>query len=287
MGKLIVGAAITGGEYVTKQLTPYVPCKVEEIAEEAYKCWEAGASIVHLHAKDPETGGPISDPRKANLILREYIKEIRKRCDIIINVTTGGGRGVLPPAELDEVIRERIMLGQEISSLNMGTINIWVEQITDYFFVNTTALIERWAKYMLEANVKPELEVYDTGMINTAITLLERGVLKKPLWFQFVMIGRTGMSPTVKCLQYCVDCLPEDSIWSVCALGKWEIPMATAAILLGGHVRVGLEDNLYVRKGVLAKSNAELVEKIVRIAKEIGREIATPDEARRILKLKS
>jgi 3-keto-5-aminohexanoate cleavage enzyme len=287
MEKLIVGAAITGGEYVTKQLTPYVPCTVEEIAEEAYKCWEAGASIVHLHAKDPETGGPIPDPRKANLILHEYIKEIRKRCDIIINVTTGGGRGMLPPAELDAVIRERIMLGQEISSLNMGTINIWVEPITEYFFINTTALIERWARYMLEANVKPELEVYDTGMINTAITLLERDVLKEPLWFQFVMIGRTGMSPTVKCLQYCVDCLPKDSIWSVCALSRWEIPMATAAILLGGHVRVGLEDNLYIQKGVLAKSNAELVEKIIRIAKEVGREIATPDEARRILKLKS
>jgi 3-keto-5-aminohexanoate cleavage enzyme len=284
--KLIIGAAITGGEYVTKQLTPYVPCTVEEIAEEAYRCWETGASIIHLHAKDPETGGPIRDPRKANLILREYIKEIKKRCDVIINVTTGGGRGQLPPTELDEVIRERLTLGQEISSLNMGTINIWVEPITDYFFVNTTSLIERWAKYMMEANVKPELEVYDTGMINTAITLLERGVLKEPPWFQFVMVGRTGMSPTVRCLQYCVDCLPKNSIWSVCALGKWEIPMATAAILLGGHVRVGLEDNIYIQRGILAKSNAELVAKVVRIAKEIGREIATPDEARRILGLK-
>ena len=286
MEKLIIGAAITGGEYVTKQLTPYVPCTVEEIAEEAYRCWETGASIIHLHAKDPETGGPIADPRKANLILREYIKEIKKRCDVIINVTTGGGRGQLPPTELDEVIRERLTLGQEISSLNMGTINIWVEPITDYFFVNTTSLVERWAKYMMEANVKPELEVYDTGMINTAITLLERGVLKEPPWFQFVIVGRTGMSPTVRCLQYCVDCLPKDSIWSVCALGKWEIPMATAAILLGGHVRVGLEDNIYIQRGILAKSNAELVAKVVRIAKEIGREIATPDEARRILGLK-
>lgn len=287
MEKLIITAAITGGEYVTRQMTPYVPCTVEEVAEEAYKCWEAGASVVHLHAKDPETGGPVPDPRKANEILREYVKEIRKRCDILINVTTGGGRGIPPlqGKELDEVIRERLTLGQDLSSLNMGTLNVWVDPVTDYHFVNTTALIERWAKFMLEAGVKPELEIYDTGMINTSIIMMERGVLKEPLYFQFVMVGRTGMSPTVRALQYSVDCIPEGSVWSVCALGKWEIPMATAAILLGGHVRVGLEDNIYLKKGVLAKSNVELVEKVVRIATELGREIATPNDARRILKL--
>jgi 3-keto-5-aminohexanoate cleavage enzyme len=134
--------------------------------------------------------------------------------------------------------------------------------------------------------VKPELEIYDTGMINTSLIMLERGVLKEPLWFQFVMVGRTGLSPTVRSLQYCIDCIPNGSVWSVCALGRFEIPMVTAAILLGGHVRVGLEDNLYIKKGILAKSNVELVAKVVRIAEEIGREIATPDETKRILGLK-
>ena len=283
MEKLIITAAITGGERVTKKKTPYIPCTPEEVAEEAYKCWEAGAAIVHLHAKDPVTGEPASDP---NSVLREYVKEIRKRCDIIINITTGGGRRTIPPEKLDEVMRERMTLGQEISSLNMGSINTWAEPISDYVFSNTTARIERWVKFMSEAGVNPELEIYDTGMINTALMMMERGILKRPLHFQFVMVGMTGMSPTIKCLQYCVDSIPPDSTWSVCALGRHQIPMTTAAMLLGGHVRVGMEDNIYIEKGILAKSNAEFVAKIVRIAKELGREIATPDDAIRILNLK-
>ena len=285
--KLIITAAITGGEAVSKEVTPYVPCTVDEIVEEVCKCRKAGAAIVHLHAKDPKTGKPAVDP---NSILREYIERIKESeaSDIIINVTTGGGR--VDPTKLDDVMKERIKmaaeLGVEMMSLNMGSINLWVPPISDVVFENTTARIERWARWMLEHNIKPELEIYDTGMINTAITLLERGVLKRPLHFQFVMIGRTGISPTPKALLYCLDQIPDDSTWSVCALGRHEFPMITLGILLGGHVRVGMEDNIYIEKGVLAKSNAELVAKVVRIAKELGREIATPEEARKILNIR-
>lgn len=280
MEKLIITAAVTGGDVVSKRLTPHVPCTIDEIVEEVYKSWEAGASIVHLHAKDPKTGSPASDP---NPVLREYIRGIRARCDIIINVTTGGGRRV-PEEKLDEVIRERCGFGQEMSSLNMGTINFWVPPYMGYFS-NTVQRIERWAGFMQEKGVKPELEVYDTGMINTALSLAQKGSLKEPLHFQFVMIGGTGISPTPKGLLYCVESIPENYTWSVCALGRYEMAMAAMAIVLGGHVRVGMEDNIYLSRGILAKSNAELVSKAVRIAKELGREIATPDEAREILNL--
>jgi len=139
---------------------------------------------------------------------------------------------------------------------------------------------------MVEAGVKPEHEVYDTGMINVCRQLAERGVVPEPLHVQFVMVGRTGFLPTPKALIYCLDHLPEGWTWSVCALGRQEIPMAAVAMTLGGHVRVGFEDNVYLRRGELATSNAQLVEKAVNIARELDRPIATPGEAREILGLK-
>jgi 3-keto-5-aminohexanoate cleavage enzyme len=283
MQKLIITAAITGGEGVSKEITPYVPCTIDEIIEETVKCRRAGAAIVHLHAKDPETGRPASDP---NTIFREYIRGIRESeaSDIIINITTGGGRA--DPTKVDEIMKERIGFGEEMCSLNMGSLNFWAEPMLDLVFENPLPRIQRWATFMLEKGVKPELEIYDTGMINTALMLAERGVLKKPLHFQFVMVGTTGMSPSLQALLYCLQCIPSDSTWSVCALGRHEIPIATMAMLLGGHVRVGMEDNIYLEKGILAKSNAELVSKVVRLAKELGISVATPDEAREILNIK-
>jgi 3-keto-5-aminohexanoate cleavage enzyme len=281
MVKLIITAAVTGGEPVSREMTPYVPCSPEEIVDETVRCWEAGASIVHLHAKEPGTGKPAPDP---NPLLRRYIDMIRDRCDIVINVTTGGGRRATAE-KLDEMVRERCRLGQEMSSLNMGTINSWVRPY-QRFFMNEVPTIERWAGYMREEGVKPELEIYDTGMINTAKMLAEKGVFDQPLHVQFVMIGSTGISPTPKALIYCLDQIPGSWTWSVCALGRAELPLGAIAMALGGHVRVGFEDNIFIKYGELAKSNAQLVERIVAVAEALNIEVAKPDEARQILDLK-
>jgi len=308
MEKLIVTAAPTGGDFVSKLQTDYVPCTVEEIVEEVVKCRKAGASIVHLHAKDPKTGMPHSDP---NSVFPEYVRRIRESgaSDIIINVTTGGGRPL--PKEiaelmgieqkitledyektLDKVMEERATFGQEMSSLNMGSVNLWVDmglpQLRSLVFRNPISTIEKWAGYMYKNNVKPELEIYDTGMINTAKTLVKEGKLKDPVHIQFVLFGGFScMSPTPKTLIYCAESIPENWTWSVCAPGRYEMEMGALATMMSGHVRVGMEDNIYLEKGVLAKSNAELVAKVVRIAKELGREIATPGEARQILGLEA
>ena len=208
---------------------------------------------------------------------------IRDRCDIIINVTTGGGRRA-SDEQLDKMIRERCSLGQEMSSMNMGTINYWTRPHSG-FFSNTVPRIERWAGYMKDAGVKPELEIYDTGMINTAKMLSEKGVFVEPVHIQFVMVGGTGFSPTAKALLYCLDQTPHDWSWSVCAMGRHELPMGAVAMTLGGHVRVGFEDNIYLKRGVLAESNAQLVDRVVTIANALNIEVATPDEARKILSL--
>lgn len=290
MDKLIITAALTGGEFVSKMVTKYVPSTTEEIVDEVVKCKKAGASIVHLHAKDPDTGLPASSP---NAILKEYVEHIKdsEASDIIINLTTGGGR--VAKAELvEELMKERMTFRHEMASLNMGSVNLWTapkgkEGIEkEAVFSNTIGTIERWAGYMYDNRIKPELEVYDTGQIQTALRLLEQGKLTPPLHFQLVMFdGNSCMTPEPETMIYCVNRLPEDSTWSVCAPGRFEMAMGALAIIMGGHVRVGMEDNIYLEHGVLAKSNAELVAKIARISKELGREIATPDEARKILGL--
>jgi len=283
MDKLIITAAVTGGEYVSKATTPHVPSTVDEIVDEVVRSVEAGASIVHLHAKDPDTGEPWSgDP---NPVLKEYVDRIRERVDVVINLTTGGGRVGNPPERWDELVRARCGLGQEMMSLNMGTMNRWAEHPTGEIFLNTVRMIERWCGYMVEAGVKPEHEIYDTGMINVCRHLADGGVVPEPLHIQFVMVGRTGILPTPKALLYCLDQIPEDWTWSVCALGRHEIPIAAVAMTLGGHVRVGFEDNIYLKRGVLARSNADLVGKVANIARELDRPIATPDDAREMLGL--
>ena len=278
MGKLIITAAVTGGEPVSREMTPYVPTTAEEITEETVRCWEAGASIVHLHAKEPGTGRPAPDP---NPLLRRYVEMIQERCDIITNVTTGGGRRASDEA-LDNMIEERCTLGQEMMSMNMGTVNHWTPPYRGVF-MNDVPRIKRWAGYMRDHGVKPELEVYDTGMINTAKMLAEDGVFETPLHIQFVMIGRTGFSATPRMLQYCVDQLPSGWTWSVCALGRNELPMGAVAMTMGGHVRVGMEDNIFLSRGVLLESNALLVERVRTVAEALNIEVATPGEARRML----
>lgn len=281
---LIITAAVTGGEYVSRVESPYVPRTVDEVVEEVLRSVEAGASVVHLHAKNPENGEAYSgDP---NPVLREYVKAIREKVDVVINVTTGGGRVGNPPEVWDRLVKEKCGLGQEMMSLNMGTINRWAEHPTGEVFLNTVPMIERWAGYMRDAGIKPEHEVYDTGMINTCHALVQKKIMREPLHIQFVMVGRTGFLPNIKALTYSLDQIPPTWTWSVCALGRNEIPMCNAAMLLGGHVRVGFEDNVFLRKGEYAKSNADLVRKVANIAKELERPVADPSEARKILGLK-
>ena len=284
MDKLIITAAVTGGEYVSKATTPYVPSTVDEIVQEVVASVEAGASVVHLHAKNPETGEAYSgDP---NPVLREYVERIREEVDVVINLTTGGGRVGNPPEVWDRLVEERCSLGQEMMSLNMGTMNRWAEHPTGDIFLNTVKMIERWCGYMASHGVKPEHEVYDTGMINVCRQIADKGIVPEPLHIQFVMVGRTGFLPSPRMLQYSIDLLPPGWTWSVCALGRHQIPMAAVATVMGGHVRVGFEDNVFLRRGELAKSNADLVQKAANIARELERPIASPDDAREILGIK-
>jgi len=282
--KLIITAAVTGGEYVSRETTPHVPNTVDEIVKEVVASVEAGASVVHLHAKDSVTGEAWSgDP---NPLLKEYIERIREEVDVVINVTTGGGRVGNPPEVWDRLVEQRCSLGEEMMSLNMGTMNRWAEHPTGDIFLNTVRMIERWCGYMVKHRVKPEHEVYDTGMINVCRQLAEKKIVPEPLHVQFVMVGRTGFLPSPRMLQYCVDLLPPSWTWSVCALGRNEIPMAAVATVMGGHVRVGFEDNVFLRRGVLAESNAQLVTKVVNIARELEREVASVDDAREMLGLR-
>lgn len=213
MNKLIITVTISGGEYVSKMTTPNVPSTVDKIVEEVLRCVETGASIVYLHAKDPITGDSwSSDP---NPVLKEYIDRIRERVNSVINLTTGGGRVGNPPEKRDKLVEARCMLGQEMMSLNMGTINRGMAYPTEKIFLNTINMIERWAEYMVKAGVKPEHEIYDTGMINIRREQVEKKIVPEPIHIQFVMVGCTGILPTPQALCYDLNQLQENLTWSV------------------------------------------------------------------------
>ncbi|HSH36538.1 3-keto-5-aminohexanoate cleavage protein [Schnuerera sp.] len=270
MDKLIITAAICGAE-VTKEHNPNVPYTVEEIGREAEIAYKAGASIIHLHVRYDD-GTPTQDKER----FRECIEEIKKRCpDVIIQPSTGGAVGMS-----DEERLQPVELLPEMATLDCGTLNFGGDEI----FVNTENTIKNFGKVMIEKGVKPEIEVFDKGMVDYAIKYAKQGYILEPMHFDFVL--GVQMTATARDLAFMVDSIPAGSTWTVAGVGRHEMPMAAIGIAMGGHVRVGFEDNVYLEKGVLAKSNGELVEKVVRIAKELGREIATPDEAREILGLK-
>jgi 3-keto-5-aminohexanoate cleavage enzyme len=300
MHKLIVTCAITGGG--SPEWNPYLPKTPEQQVQATLDCYNAGASVVHLHSRNPETG---QGGHKAEWFAQAIIP-IREKCDILINVTTGGaGKRVdgewLYKEIPEESVKGRIsvipelckdpMTKPDLASFNAGSpvIDIYNRKTKDWLLkfvmVQSFPDMVHMAETMKAHGVKPELECYDISMINNAKVLGELGHIEEPLYFQCVM-GVLGQVPaTVDNFVHMVRNIPEGSPWSVCAVGLNEFPMTTMAIIMGGHVRVGFEDNIYLKKGLPAKSNAELVEKIVRIAEELGREIATPEEARRILKL--
>ena len=262
MEKLIITAAICGAE-VTKENNPSVPYTVEEIGREAEAAYKAGASIIHLHVREDD-----GTPTQSKERFKACIDEIKKRCpDVIIQPSTGGAVGMT-----DEERLQPVELNPEMATLDCGTLNFGGDEI----FVNTENTIKNFAKIMNEKNVKPEIEVFDKGMVDLAIRYHKQGFIKAPMHFDFVL--GVQMDATVRDLAYLVHSLPEGSTWTVAGVGRHEIPMAVAAIIMGGHARVGFEDNVYLSKGVLAKSNAELVEKVARISREIGREVATQND---------
>lgn len=272
MEKLIITAAICGAE-VTKEHNPSVPYTVEEIAREAYAAYKAGASIIHLHVREDD-GTPTQSKERFKLC----IDAIKEKCpDAIIQPSTGGAVGMTNDERL-----QPIELLPEMATLDCGTCNFGGDDV----FVNTENTIKYFGSRMIELNIKPELEVFDKGMIDMALRLQKKGYIKTPMHFNFVMGVNGGISATPRDLVFMAGSIPEGSTFTVSGIGKSQFNMAAMAILMGGHVRVGYEDNVYLSKGVLANSNGEMVEKVVRIAKELGREIATPQEARKILGLK-
>jgi len=296
--KVIVTAAITGNIH-TPTMSPYLPITPKQIAEEAVRCYEAGAAIAHIHVRNPETGQPVHDVG----LVGEVLTAIKSRCDMVVCVSTGS---------LDASVEKRVAAvrayGLELASYNAGSMNFALFQVAsryepfkfeweraylqnteDVIFPNTFKTLREYAAAFKEQGTKPELEVYDLGMISNLAFMVANGSLDRPVHLQFVLGILGGAPATLDNLLFFHNTAKSalgEFTWSVCAAGRFQFPMCTAALLMGGHVRVGLEDNLFLEKGVLARSNAEQVAKIIRIARELGREPATPEEARRIIGLK-
>ncbi|MBW1974959.1 MAG: 3-keto-5-aminohexanoate cleavage protein [Deltaproteobacteria bacterium] len=269
MEKLIITVALTGN-VPTKEMNPNLPVTPDEIAYDVRRCADAGAVLFHVHARDAQLK-PTLDIEVFKEIVRK-IKEVAP--EVIIQLSTGGRAG-----KDWEARSKPIRLCPEMASFTTGSNNL-----PGMVYENPPQLLEYMAKIFNETGVKPEIEVFEAGMINNALYLHKKGWIHPPFHFDFVLGAPGAMAGSVKNLQFLVDSIPPGSTWSVAGIGKMEIPLAVAAIVMGGHVRIGLEDNLYMPDGSLA-SNPALVEKIVRITREIGREIASPDEAREILSL--
>lgn len=265
--KLIITTALTGAE-TTRADNPNLPLSPEDIAEAALEARNAGASIIHLHVRDAE-GKPTQDVT----VFRDTMALIRKKCDVIVQISTGGAVGTPPEERL-----RPLELAPEMATLTCGTVNFG-----DGVFENPPWLIEAFARKMAEFHIKPELEVFDVGMAGTAVKLARSGLLAEPLYFDFVMGVPGGIPGTIDNLLHLVSQIPAGASWQVAGVGRAELSLGVVAIVAGGHVRVGFEDNVYYSKGVLAESNAQLVARVARIAEEVGREVATPADARRIL----
>ncbi len=274
MEKLIITAAICGAE-VTKEQNPAVPYTVEEIVREAKSAVDAGAAIVHLHVREDD-----GTPTQSHVRFQECEEAIYKVCpNVILIPSTGGAVGMSPEERLDSTNTTPI---PEMATLDCGTCNFG-----DDIFDNTMPTMRAFGKRMIEKGIKPEYECFEMGHLDTILTMARKGeVPGAPMQFNFVL-GVLGCTPaTVGNLSWLVNQIPAGSTWTVTGVGRSAFPMAATAIAMGGNVRVGFEDNIYLSKGVKAASNGELVAKVVRIAKELGREIATSDEARQILGLR-
>lgn len=304
--KCIITAAVTGGDTVPSQ-SPYIPITPQEIADEAVRCAQAGAAVVHVHARDPETGEPSSRLE----LFEEILTSIKERSDAVICPTTGGNASMT----LEERLRQLPRFKPEMATFNMGTMNYaahfivesydrkgktfkydwerpYLESTKDAVFKNTFEDLEYIIKLMNENDVKPECEIYDLGMLYNTAYLVEKKILQKPLQIQFVL-GVLGGARAEPGVLYWLKGVADEQFgrneytWSTIGAGyPQEFQLGAMSVIMGGNVRVGMEDNLRVERKKYAKSNAEMVEKIVKIIELLDREIATPDDARRILGLK-
>lgn len=273
MKPVVITAAVVGAE-VTRQQTPHIPITPAEIADAALQAHAAGAAMVHLHGRLPD-GTATQD----GAVFADIIRRIRQQAHPLIQVSTGGAVGMtaeerLQPAFLEGDVKP------DMVTFSLGSVNFG-----DGVFLNPPQLLETFAQLFRERGLKPELEIFDSGMLATAHRFIKKGLLKPPLHFDFVLGMPGGMAGTVKDLQHLVDGVPEGCSWSVAGVGAAQLTLATAALAMGGHVRVGLEDNIFYRKGELATGSDQLVARIVRIARELDRAIATPDLARELLHL--
>jgi 3-keto-5-aminohexanoate cleavage enzyme len=271
--KVIITAALTGNA-PTRAQNPAIPYSPAEIARSAIKCWKAGAAIVHIHVRDPQTGVPNSKFE----LFQEVVGLIRAECDILINLTTSGFHLAGPPEELIETRLAVVELQPEICSLDVGTLNFRTG-----VFVNSPEWGVEAARRMRAKGVKPEIEVFDTGHISQATDLIQQGLIDEPPYFQICMGVRWGIEATPENLLLMQRMLPPEAHWSVLGVGKYQLPMISMGILLGGNIRVGFEDNLYKRRGVLAESNAQMVAAAVDLVHQLQRSVASPAEARQIL----
>ncbi|WP_049985676.1 BKACE family enzyme [Halobellus rufus] len=298
---LILNCAITGAIHVPS-MSPHLPVTPEEIADEAVAAADAGASIVHIHVRDPETGEPTMD----HDLFRQVVEDISNRCDAIVQPTTGGD----PNMTVKERVQVVPELEPELATCNMGSMNFGLYHIPDHFeefqydweeaylestrdlvFKNTFEDLQTLLPIFDEHDTKPELECYDVGHLYNARLMVDQGYLDMPVHLQFVMGINGGVGATPKNLVHMVDVAEElfgdEFSFSVIGAGKDEFPLGAQAMRMGGHVRVGMEDNLYLRRGELAKGNSDLVEKAVDLNDELtGRPIATPEQAREFLGLK-
>jgi 3-keto-5-aminohexanoate cleavage enzyme len=267
--RLIITVAPTGN-VPTREMTPHLPVTPEEIAETAVRCRQAGASLIHVHARDAG-GTPTLDAEVFGRIHRL----VAERSDLIVQISTGGRAG-MDPEKRAAAVR---LLRPEMASLTTGSTNF-----PDRVYANPFDVVETLAMAMSEAGTKPEMEIFEPGMIANALMLVDKGLATPPLHFDFVLGSRGSLPATPKNLLFLSEMIPPEATWTVAGIGRWQLPMAALSIVMGGHVRVGLEDNLYYSKGELA-TNEQLVARVARLAAELGRPVATPDEARKILGL--
>lgn len=269
MDPVIVTAALNGAE-LSREQCPALPLSAEEIAEEARRAREAGAAIVHVHGRR-EDGTPTQDRET----YRRILEAIRERTDVLVQFSTGGAVGMSAEERI-----EALDLKPDVATLTLGTVNFGSD-----VFMNPLPMVMNFLERFNRLGIPAEFEIFDAGMLGTARYLLKKDLIKVPYYFDFVLGVPGGMEASIRNLLFLRDSLPSDRPWSVAGIGRAQLELGTASILAGGHVRVGLEDNIYYRKGELASSNAVLVERIVRLAGELGRPLADVGDARRILGL--
>lgn len=288
MDKVMITVAVTGS-MPTREQHPLLPITPAEIADAAYESFNEGAAIVHVHVRDPKTG-------KRSMALELYaqvVERLRAKCPMIINLSTGpGGQLTIAPdnqpimessymVSPEKRVEHVVKLKPEMCSLDVGSANAPFG-----IFVNAEPVIDKMAELIKQAGVKPEIEIFDVGHIQIAQRLIRLGLVEKNAHFQLCMGTRMGVPATPKQALHLAESLPPGVTWSIFGVGASQIPMVGMGVLLGGHVRVGFEDNLYIKKGVLAKSNAELVKRAAEIIRALNKEVASVEETREILSLK-